>query len=260
MEASVIVEIGLLLALYVIARLTSTARPLIARTTAGLAIAVALLVGADLAMRGFTSQGVIEQLTAESGPEGDDEASNESADAEKTPPKLTGSVTHVDGGSITTQLGYGIAVAKGSSLKREWIAVQEPSAPAQFEGTPGVATVYDSKQYGGDYLYRAKFKLAFTSDVRAFEVRFLLFNVWGEHVTNLVSSEVEDVASGGTKEYAANWNVTASDVAEHYASIAYVARVRLADGRIIEAPIETVLDEARKFSAKFTAEQLEPKP
>src|SRR4051812_20646812 len=34
-------------------------------------------------------------------------------------------VSRGDGGSITTQLGYGIAVAKGSSLHREFIAIHD---------------------------------------------------------------------------------------------------------------------------------------
>jgi hypothetical protein len=49
-------------------------------------------------------------------------------------------------------------------------------------------------------------------------------------------------------------------VEKHYASIAYIARVRLVDGRVSEAPTDAVIEEARKFSSKFTAAQLEPKP
>jgi hypothetical protein len=47
---------------------------------------------------------------------------------------------------------------------------------------------------------------------------------------------------------------------KHYATIGWVARVRLADGRIVVADEAPVLAEAIKFSAKFKAEGLALKP
>lgn len=56
------------------------------------------------------------------------------------------------------------------------------------------------------------------------------------------------------------WTVSSeNEVEEHYASIAYVARVRLASGRVLEGSTDRVVEEARKFSSKFTPADLDPK-
>jgi hypothetical protein len=139
--------------------------------------------------------------------------------------------------------------------------VHDAKMPLSFEGTPGVTTVYVSRQYGGDFRYRAKFTVATKEAIRALQVRFLTFDVWGEHVRTLSFEEVADVASNAKKELTGEWALySENDVEKHYASIGYVARVRLADGRVVEAPTELVIAEARKFSGKFTAAELEPTP
>jgi hypothetical protein len=51
-----------------------------------------------------------------------------------------------------------------------------------------------------------------------------------------------------------------NDVEKHYATIGWVSRVRLDDGRIIVADEAPILAEATKFSSKFKAEDLEPRP
>jgi hypothetical protein len=92
------------------------------------------------------------------------------------------------------------------------------------------------------------------------QVRFLAFDVWGEHVRTLSLMEVTDVPANSKKELTGEWPLySENDVEKHYASIAYIARVRLVDGRVMEAPTELVIEEARKFSAKFTEAALEPK-
>jgi hypothetical protein len=92
-------------------------------------------------------------------------------------------------------------------------------------------------------------------------VRFLTFDVWGEHVRTLSFEQVEDMPANTRKEFTGEWSLySENEVEKHYASIAYIARVRLAGGRVVEAPTQLVLDEARKFSQKFTAAQLEPQP
>jgi len=104
-----------------------------------------------------------------------------------------GSVTRADGGSITTPLGYGIAVAKNSSLHREWIAMHNPRLPVDLEGTPGITTVYERKDYGGGYLYRAPVTLRIDTTITAVTINFLTFDLWGNHVRTLSLTEVSDM-------------------------------------------------------------------
>ena len=186
-------EIGLVVSLYVLARLLASARPQLWKGVSALAIVVTSVVVLDLAVRIFLPDGIRALLFRSE--------STAERDASKPPTRSsTGSVTRTGGGSITTVLAYGFAVAKGSSLQREWIAVHDSTMPVVFEGTPGVTTTYLSREYGGEYRYRASFTVVSRETVRAIEVRFLTFDVWGEHVRTLNFEEVADVAAKSKKE------------------------------------------------------------
>lgn len=250
-----LVHIGLILALYVIFQALPARRPR-AKSVAG-KVAVLVAVGAciDIGYAAIYGKALFSELVQK--PETASRAGETSAEA-LSPRAPEVSITRADGGSITTQLGYGIAVAKDSSLRREWIVVHDTRVPVQLSGTPGVSTVYESERYGGEYRYQAKFVLEVEEVARSIEVRFLTFDVWGQHVRTLTFSQVSDLPVGST-ELTGKWRLfDENDVEEHYASIGYVARVRLADGRIIEMDTTPVVEEARKFSEKFEAEDLEP--
>lgn len=166
-------------------------------------------------------------------------------------------VTKSSGGSIKTNLGYDIYLNKNSSLTREWITIHEDSLPVDIVGTTGVSTGYGSS----NFRYEAKYEIQTKEAISAIEIRFLTFDIWGEHVRNLSSTEIEDVKGGVTKKFDAFWTEYSENrVSEHYASIAYIAQVRTADGRVLKANPEIVLKEARKFSEKFSKSDLEPKP
>lgn len=253
-----IVEIGIVLSLFVIARLTIDTK--VERLTTTVALVVSALVITDLAVAGITRQSVAERIShlMRSTPESKPTAS-------PTAPPTTSSagvtVTRAPGGSIQTPLGYGIVVAKDSTLQREWIAVQDASVPVQFDGTPGVTTTFTrgGEYSSGEYRYQAKFVLRASADIQAVQVRFLTFDVWGGHVQTLSYEEVADVASGTSKPVTGEWRLfSENDAEKFYASIAYVSRARLKDGRVIAAKDDPVIEEARKFSAKFTAQDLEP--
>ena len=128
--------------------------------------------------------------------------------------------------------------------------------PAKFNGTPGLTTVYEKGgQYSnGEYRYRAKFTLATSDDVQAVEVRFLAFDVWGEHMQSFRYEEVADIATGAAKPVTGEWRLfSENDAEKFYASIGYVSRVRLKSGRVVTAQDAPVVEEARKFSSKFSA-------
>lgn len=173
----------------------------------------------------------------------------------------TTTFTRSSGGSMTTTLGYGIKVNPASSLEREWITAHDSLAPVDLRGTVGVVTTYKA---GGDYStgeyeYQATIPLAFKEDVVAFEIRFVLFDLWGQFTKTLSYTEVEHEAAGSTKSFSASWSVySENEVSEHYASLAYVARVRTKAGRVFEANYSPVVDEARTISARFQPEWLDP--
>jgi hypothetical protein len=167
-------------------------------------------------------------------------------------------VTRASGGSIKTELGMGITVNKGSTLEREWITVHQ-ALPADLVGTTGVRTVYKSGRVSGEYNYEAELTLEAKEPLSAFTVHYLLFDVWGRHVRTLALTEVTD-ADPGNKTFSGTWRAwSENDVSTYYASIAYLARLRTKAGRVIAADTTPVLAEARKFTTKLSAEDLEPK-
>jgi hypothetical protein len=162
-------------------------------------------------------------------------------------------VTRAAGGTIRTSLGYGLVVNAKSSMTREWIALHDPALPADLVGTPGVTT-----RHTDQYQYFGSFKLKVGEPLAAVEVRFVTFDVWGEHVRNLSSTEVVDMEPG-EHDLSGAWQVySENEVSEYYASIAYVARARTKTGRVVQADIAAVVAEAQKLSAKFSPEDLEP--
>ena len=175
----------------------------------------------------------------------------------QTRPGMTGtvSVTRGDGGSVQTPLSSDIAVNKGSSLHREWITIHDSACPISLVDNVGVKTLYVADRVRGDYEYSAKFSVEAKEPVTAFEVRFLLFDLWGNHLKTLSMTEIFDLPD--KKDVSGERNAFSEN--EVSASIAFVARVRTQSGRVFEADTVKILEEARKFSRKFSPENLEPK-
>lgn len=248
-----LLDIGVIVGFYALARL-STAK--IARIVSGVAAVVILVALTDLASQAIGGRSLWSRFQrAESAP-----PAATAPSAPGTSATNTSRVTRAPGGSIRTPLGYGIVLAKESTLTREWIVVHDPGVPVTFAGTPGVTTTWKRAEYsGGDYQYQAQFTVQANEDVQAVQVRFLAFNVWGEHMQTLSYEEVADVAKGAKKEITGVWRVfSENDAEKYYASIGYVSRVRLKTGKVIAAADEPVVEEARRFSTKFSVSDLEP--
>lgn len=167
-------------------------------------------------------------------------------------------VTRQPGGSIGTELGYGILLNAGSSLTREWITIHDGSLPADIDGTVGIKTVYDKEKRR--YEYTTRYAIKTQEALSAIEVRFLVFDVWGAHIRTLSSTDIVDIAADAYKRLDATWRLySENEASEYYASIAWIARIRTKDGRVIKTDPEIVLDEAAKFSEQFSEDDLEPK-
>jgi hypothetical protein len=163
------------------------------------------------------------------------------------------------GGPIRLPLGRGIFLNKESSIERIWITVQDPVMPVEFKNAVGIKTNHTFRGDVGDYEYSAIVQLAARQPISAIEVRFMLFDIWGQNSRNLVVTEVLDLAPGITKELTPKWRILSEgEAAQHYASIAYISRVRTKDGQVFAANGEYIIEQARKFSAQFKEVDLEP--
>jgi hypothetical protein len=142
-------------------------------------------------------------------------------------------VTRGTGGTAVTRLGYGISVNPKSSLEREWITAQDTALPARLEGTIGVRTVYKggSGYSSGEYQYLASVPVLASDSLAAIEVRFVLCDIWGNFIKTLSETEIEDVAAGTKRTFTPAWRIwDENEVSEHYASLAYIARVQTRQG------------------------------
>lgn len=164
--------------------------------------------------------------------------------------------TKVDGGSIQTPLEFGILLNRESTLRREWVAIHDDELPVDLEGTPGVLTAYRRDSYR----YESSVTIKVTEPVVAVEVRFILFDVWGERTRVLSFSDVRDFAVG-VHETDVSWDLfSEKEASEHYASIAYVATVRTKTGDVYRADSEDVISVAREYMEAFTDDLLEEEP
>jgi hypothetical protein len=147
---------------------------------------------------------------------------------------------------------------KESSLQQQWLIIDEPRMAVRFVDVCGVVPTWIAER---TYAYTVSHSWqAGAISIAAVEFRFLTFNVWGEHVRTLVSSCIKDIGPRGVLNDTAQWSLfSEAEGMEHFASIGYVARVRTADGKVLNADTNFLLREAQRFTEKFSEEDLEPK-
>lgn len=155
------------------------------------------------------------------------------------------------GDSMNFDMGYGIMINENSTLNREWVIVTDPPIPVKLKGFTS-QTLYSDR----NWTYNIDYEVEVNEDVRAIEVRFIPFDVWGESDRPLSATDIKDL-SAGIHNFSAEWRILSDNTAvEHYAMLGYVAQVKLASGAIVRADPEAVVKEARAFSDDFTSGDL----
>lgn len=177
-----------------------------------------------------------------------------SADAQAQVASIRATRVVTDG--MDSDLGMGVKLNPNSSLRRQGVVIHDPGIPAKLSDSIGVSVEYADRSYG----YRTVFTLTPLQDLSAVEVRFIVFNVFGERAQVLSDTEVRDIRAGMEAELHPTWRLIGeAEAARHFASIAYVARVRTATGKVITADLAPILAEARKFSQEITMAELQPR-
>lgn len=164
-----------------------------------------------------------------------------------------------EGSSVKTELGFGIVLNKNSTLKREWFVIRDPASPVQFDGATGVTVVYkDGGRASGSYQYQASYTVMPSQPVVAYELRYVVLDVFGRLLKSLSATEVEDRSNpvNGT----AQWRIwSENEASEVFASVAYVANVRTSSGTVYEANRAAIFEQVRKVSRRISEADLEPK-
>jgi hypothetical protein len=165
-------------------------------------------------------------------------------------------LSKASGGSVGIAHGMRI-VSRNSSLELQWLMVSDSTLGIVFDAPVGAKALFDEPWYR----YASDMKMKAVADVNAFEVRILTFNVWGQYTGALSFTQLEDMKSGQAKSFERVWGIFGeSRLREHFTTIAYVANVRLADGRTIAADPSLALKAARALQSTITLQDLEPKP
>jgi hypothetical protein len=166
-------------------------------------------------------------------------------------------VEELSGGSVVTNLAYGIQVNKGSSLQRRWFVLNDPSCPVKLSGV-GINSVYERSSIGGDYKYKPVGVANANEPITAFELRFLLFDVWGQHMQTLSGTQVSDVSGQIALKDVGTWRAWENNVSEMLTVVSFVARVKKPDGSVWEYDPSSLLQQVEKIKVKLTEKELTP--
>jgi len=157
---------------------------------------------------------------------------------------------------VKIQRGFN-TVSRESSLRLEWLMVQDTSMGLTFEEAVGAYGVYDEPWFR----YSVDLKMLANKTITAFEVRVVTFNVWHQFTGVLSFTQLEDLPPGKDKKFSRVWGLYGeSRLRAHFTSIAYVAKVRLAGGETVVADPQLVLKAAQAIQSSVTLQDLEPKP
>jgi hypothetical protein len=135
--------------------------------------------------------------------------------------------------------------------------IADSSLGLVFDSPVGARGVYDSPWFR----YQSNMRVRALKPIAAFEVRILAFDVWRQFTSTLSFSQLEDLSAGQQKSFERVWGIYGeSQLRDHFISIAYVARVRYADGTTIVADPTPALKAAQAIQASVMLQDLDPKP
>lgn len=150
----------------------------------------------------------------------------------------------------------GSTLNEGSTLQREWFVLNDESGPVRIDGKTGIEVVFDP--WRGRFTYRASYTLKAIEPIVAWEIRYVVVDVFGRIVRTYGSTRVTDVSSNFARE-SVSWVVCGlSEASRAYSSVAYVASARLASGKVYEIDRAAAASQIRTVADKVTDALLEP--
>ena len=160
-----------------------------------------------------------------------------------------------DGGSVVTELGYGVKVNAQSTLMRTWIVVNDSGCPIQL-GRSGIKTVYGDREYN----YIPEGSASANEKVTAIDIRFLLFDIFGNHIKTLACKQVKDIQRGMDIDLKniGSWRALENEITELLTVVNFVAQVRTSSGIIWEYDAKLIDEELLKNKLKVSKNILEP--
>ncbi len=163
--------------------------------------------------------------------------------------------TTTDGGSVVTDLGYSIKINEKSSLRRTLVVINDPSCPLQLSEA-GINIEYNDRSYS----YRPTGTATAQGALSAIEVRYLLFDMFGNHFKTLSATKAADLGSGSALQLKeiGSWRAWENEVSELLTIVAFVGHVRDSDGSVWRHRADPINDELNKIRLRVTTGDLDP--
>jgi len=140
-----------------------------------------------------------------------------------------------------------------SSLRRTWVTVNDSDCPLTLAKT-GV-----NADYIDYYRFTPSGSASARSDIVAFEIRFLIYDMFGNHIKTLSLTEVEDVSAGNSLDLkGGEWRAWVSEASEFLSSVSFVSYVREATGAIWHYDAEEISKELARIEIQIDSGLLEP--
>lgn len=163
------------------------------------------------------------------------------------------------GSEVKLPMGY-VVLNEKSTLTRTHYVIDVPAMPVKLKDVPGVNTIYQDRNYRWE---SNTDDVVASEKVTAFEVRFLLVDVFGNRVETLSATEVADLDAGAEMYPNWMWRVrfdSETDAKSMLTTFAWVAQARKADGSVIKASEAQVLQAIKPYLPSISNADLSPEP
>jgi len=159
-------------------------------------------------------------------------------------------VDSVDGGSVITELSSGIKVNEGSSLHRTFVTINDISSPVQLQGS-GIIVTFENSRYS----FAGHGNASAAEALSAFEVRHVLFGMFGERIKTLSAEEVRDLEKASSFYLGhEEWNATEGQVSDLLTVVSFVASVRTASGRVWHCDLKKISEAIGQLNLSLGSE------
>ena len=132
-----------------------------------------------------------------------------------------------DGGSVVIEQEIFSPINEGSSLRRVWITLNDTDCPLQLSDA-GVTVQDGSRSELFDVIGQLKPRVP----ISAYEVRFLLLDVFGDSLRILSTTEVKDFSTDIEISLSGRWRAADHEARGFLTAIAFVAKVRTKRGSV----------------------------
>lgn len=155
-------------------------------------------------------------------------------------------VDRKEGSSVVTKLAMGIKVNDGSTLKREYITINDSNCPIQISDV-SIRTSYGASKYE----FTPVGVLRPKEPIVAYEVIHLIYNVFGEYMKTLSNTEIIDFDGGRNFSNYVSWYASERNVSEYLICVSYVSNVRTKSGKVWHYNFKALKEQLNQLEFAF---------